>query len=51
MLDLFHNLRVHVESRDIYVNQFYLRELEERLRQYGHISVPQVFIGGQHVGV
>ena len=52
VLDLFHNLRVRVVTKDIYVYQFYHRELEERLRQdSGHANVPQVFIGGQHVGV
>ena len=52
VLDLFHNLRVRVVTKDIYVYRFYHRELEERLtRQSGHVSVPQVFIGGQHVGV
>ena len=52
VLDLFHNLRVRVVTKDIYVYRFYHRELEERLRrqQSGH-GVPQVFIGGQHVGV
>lgn len=50
--DLFHNLRVRVVTKDIYVYQFYHKELEERLKQRsGHVNVPQVFIGGQHVGV
>ena len=51
ILDLFHNLRVRVEARDVYTSQFHLRELEERLKWRGHVIIPQVFIGGQHVGV
>lgn len=47
--DTFHNLRVRVEERDVYKEQGYLRELEERLG--GRPLVPQVFIGGQHIGV
>lgn len=49
-LSLFHNLRVAVQERDIYVNQFFRRELEERLR-CDKASVPQIFISGQHIGV
>ena len=51
--DLLHNLRIRVTTKDIYVYQYYHKELEERLRHghRGHISVPQVFIGGQHIGV
>ena len=55
MLDLFHNLRVRVVVKDIYMVDYYHRELEERLKHdstiAGHVSVPHVFIGGQHVGV
>lgn len=51
VLDLFHNLRIRVTTKDIYVSQFYHSELEGRLAHSGHISVPQIFIGGQHVGV
>lgn len=50
VLDLFHNLRIRVVTKDIYMYQFYHRELEERLLG-GQSSVPQVFIGGQHIGV
>lgn len=50
VLDLFHNLRIRVVTKDIYMYQFYHRELEERLLR-GQSSVPQVFIGGQHIGV
>ena len=50
VLAVFHNLRVRVEERDIYVHKFYLKELEDRL-QGGRCSVPQVFISGQHIGV
>lgn len=52
VLDLFHKLRIRVENRDIYMHKFYYKELEERLLQRGgHISVPQVFISGQCIGV
>ena len=47
--DIFHNLRVKAEERDVYMEQRYLRELEEKLG--GRPSVPQVFISGQHIGV
>ena len=50
VLSVFHNLRVRVEERDIYVHKFYLKELEERL-QGDRCTVPQVFISGQHIGV
>ena len=49
-LALFHNLRVAVEERDVYVHRFFLRELEERLHG-SRVSVPHIFIGGQHIGV
>lgn len=52
ILDLFHNLRIRVAVKDIYMHQFYHKELEERLKHvYGQVGVPQVFIGGQHLGV
>ena len=52
ILDLFHNLRIRVEDKDIYMHKFYFKELEERLQKYGdQLSVPQVFISGQHIGV
>ena len=52
VLDLFHNLRIRVVTKDIYMYQFYHRELEERLKHsHEHCCVPQVFIGGQHIGV
>ena len=49
VLSLFHNLRVHVEERNVYMDTFFFRELEERLGKKA--TVPQVFISGQHVGV
>ena len=49
VLSLFHNLRVLVDERDVYMNSFYYRELEERLGE--RLSVPQVFLSGQHIGV
>ena len=49
VLSLFHNMRVRIENRDIYVEQYYYRELEERLGEA--VQVPQVFIRGQHIGV
>lgn len=54
VLDLFHNLRIRVVTKDIYLSQFYHSEMEGRLRHScggGHICVPQIFIGGQHIGV
>ena len=50
VLSVFHNLRVKVEEKDIYVHKFYHNELEERL-QKRCVAVPQVFVGGQHIGV
>ena len=49
VLSLFHNLRVLVDERDVYMDSFYYRELEERLGE--RLSVPQVFLSGQHIGV
>ena len=49
LISLFYNLRVKIEERDVYINQQYFRELEERLE--GKVTVPQVFISGQHIGV
>ena len=52
ILDLFHNLRVRVEERDIYIHKFFFKELEDRLQHYAdQLKVPQVFINGQHIGV
>ena len=53
ILTVFHNLRVRVEERDIYIHKFYQRELEERLGVEEAITlpVPQVYINGQHIGV
>lgn len=48
LISLFYNLRVKIEERDVYINQQYFRELEERLE--GKVTVPQVFISGQHIG-
>ena len=50
VLSVFHNLRVKVEERDVYVHQFYYNELMERLQRRS-AAVPQVFISGQHIGV
>lgn len=50
VLSVFHNFRVRVEERNIYVHKFYHSELEERLGGK-KVSVPQVFISGQHIGV
>jgi len=50
VVSVFHNLRVRVEEKDIYVHKFYHNELEERLQKRG-VAVPQVFVGGQHIGV
>lgn len=41
--------RVKVDERDILVSPEYLAELKERLND--KISVPQVFINGQYIGV
>ncbi len=54
ILTVFHNLRVRVHERDIYVHKFYHRELEERLdspEDTEQLPVPQVYINGQHIGV
>lgn len=54
VLSVFHNSRVQVDERDVYMNSFYYNELEERLgeRLQGEgMSVPHVFINGQYVGV
>ncbi len=53
ILTVFHNLRVSVQERDIYVHQLFHRELEERLgiEHDAQLPVPQVYINGQHLGV
>lgn len=53
VLGVFHNLRVRIEERDIYINEFHHRELEERLdlKNVLKLPVPQIYINGQHVGV
>ncbi len=50
VLSVFHNLRVRAEERDIYVHKYYYRELEDRVEKR-RVSVPQIFISGQHIGV
>ena len=50
ILSLFYNHRVKVEERDVYMNQSYHRELDERLRG-DDCTLPQVFINGEHIGV
>lgn len=50
VLSVFHNLRVKVEERDVYVHKFFYNELMERLQRRS-AAVPQVFISGQHIGV
>jgi len=50
VLSVFHNLRVKVEERDVYVHKFFYNELMERLQRMS-AAVPQVFISGQHIGV
>ena len=49
VVQTLHNHRVKVDERDILVSQEYHTELKERLNE--KISVPQVFINGQHIGV
>ena len=52
VLSVFHNLRVRVEERDIYVHKYYHSELEERIEgEEERVNVPQVFISGQRIGV
>ena len=41
--------RVKVDERDVLISPEHLAELKERLND--KISVPQVFINGQHIGV
>ena len=50
---ILHNFRVHVEERDVYVNKFFYKELEDRLQEYeiDQLPLPLVFISGQHIGV
>ena len=50
ILSLFYNHRVRVEERDVYMNQSYHHELDERLRG-DDCTLPQVFINGEHIGV
>ena len=38
-----------MDERDVLISPEYLAELKERLND--KISVPQVFINGQHIGV
>lgn len=49
VVETLRNHRVKVDERDILLSQEYLTELKERLNE--KISVPQVFINGQHIGV
>ena len=52
VLSVLHNYLVRVDERDVYRNQFYFHELEERLQIVkGKATVPHVFISGQHIGV
>ena len=50
VISVLYNFRVRVEERDIYMNAIFHNELEERLNRT-KVSVPQVFISGQHIGV
>lgn len=49
VVQILRNHRVKVDERDILISPEYLAELKERLND--KISVPQVFINGQHIGV
>jgi len=50
---VLYNFRVLVEERDVYVNKFFYKELEDRLECSGIdiLPLPQLFISGQHIGV
>lgn len=45
-----HNLRVEVDERDTYTNPAYIPEMEEKIG-CTQCKLPQVFIGGRHIGV
>jgi glutaredoxin domain-containing cysteine-rich protein 1 len=49
VLSIFHNYRVKIDERDVYVHQHFHHELEERLGGK-RMNLPQVFINGQHIG-
>ena len=50
---VLYNFRVKVDERDIYMNKHFYKELKNRLEEdrSSKLSVPQVFIDGQHIGV
>lgn len=48
-MQILKNHRVKVDERDIFISPEHLAELKERIND--KISVPQVFINGQHIGV
>ena len=49
VIQILRNHRVKVDERDVLISPEYLAELKERIND--KISVPQVFINGQHIGV
>lgn len=48
VVQILKNHRVKVDERDIFISPEHLAELKERIND--KISVPQVFINGQHIG-
>lgn len=53
VLSVLYLFRVRVTQRDVYMHKSYYAELEARLGQKDavKVTVPQVYISGQHIGV
>ncbi len=54
VLSVLYLFRVRVTQRDVYMHKSHYTELETRLRQEDtgvKVTVPQVYISGQHIGV
>ena len=50
VLLVLHNLRMEVDERDTYTNPSYITEMEKKVG-CTQCKLPQVFIGGRHIGV
>lgn len=53
VLSVLYLFRVRVTQKDVYMHKSYYTELEARLGQEDavKVTVPQVYISGQHIGV
>lgn len=53
VLSVLYLFRVRVTQKDVYMHKSYYTELEARLGQEDavKVTIPQVYISGQHIGV